>query len=284
VRFNFGNQNAVDVPNVVDPTIAGEKPSGEVILRNVTLTSSMPFSGGIVSVNVGLVAMEEQNHIGGFLKVFGSLAEQLAVPQLSTALSVAQPLANGIQELFGMGNGCLHLGLKQDFAAGELAQGYVVLIRATEDKVDMSQLCVAAGQLRKGRAPDDSKPFEDFDHMVLRVEVLTERDDWDKLTFIDEPFQQALDALAGGDDEESKKKGDLFLQTALRRVWKSADLTQADRTRVMALLKEQYKLAKDGMKGLVRKDRNLQQLMRSAMSVDAALGRPEPTLDDVVNF
>jgi hypothetical protein len=50
VRFNFGNQNAVDVPNVVDPTIAGEKPNGEVILRNVTLTSSMPFSGGIVSV------------------------------------------------------------------------------------------------------------------------------------------------------------------------------------------------------------------------------------------
>ncbi|MGA2289058.1 hypothetical protein [Bradyrhizobium sp.] len=286
VRFNFGNQNAVDVPNVVDPKIAGEKPSGEVILRNVTLTSSMPFSGGIVSIAVGLVAMEEANHIGGFLKVFGSLAEQLVVPQLSAALNVAQPLANGIQELFGLGNGRLHLGLKQDFAAGELAQGYVVLIRATEDQVDRSQLCVAAGQLRKGGKPEDSKAFDEFDHIVLRVEILTERDDWQKLTFIDEPFQQALDALADGNDEESKKKGDLFLQTALRRVLRSPDLTQADRTRVIPLLKDQYRLAKDGLgiKGLAQQRANLQQMMKSAMTVDAALERPEPSLDDVVNF
>jgi hypothetical protein len=52
----------------------------------------------------------------------------------------------------------------------------------------------------------------------------------------------------------------------------------------MALLKDQYRLAKEGMKGLVGQSPNLQQLMRSAMSVDAALERPEPTLDDVVNL
>jgi hypothetical protein len=283
VQFAFADQPKVDVPNIVDPTIGGQK-TGETLLRDVTLTPAMPFSGGTVSVNVGLMAMEEENHIAGFIKVFGLFAEQLAVPQLSSAIKIAQPLASGIQELFGMGNGRLHLGLKQDFAGGELTQGYVVLIRAAEKDVDKSKLWVRDLQLREGPTLDKSEPFDKFDYMLLRVEVLTDRDDWNKLTFIDEPFQQALDALQGG-DEEAQKKADLFMQTALRRVLKSPDLTQADRTRVMALLKEQYKSAKENLRGLAGKDLTLQAIMkRPAISAAAALELPEPTLDDVVNL
>lgn len=281
VRFDFAGQK-VDVPNIVDPTIGSQK-SGETILRDVSLTPAMPFSGGMISINVGLMAMEEENHVAGFIKVFGSFAEQLAVPQLSSAIKIAQPLASGLQELFGMGNGRLHLGLKQDFAAGQLTQGYVIIIRAAERDLVKTRLWVRDLQLCEGPSLDDNKPFEEFDHLLLRVEVLTDRDDWDKLTFIDEPFQQALDALQGGDDE-AQKKADLFMQTALRRILKSPDLTQADRTRVMVLLKEQYKSAKENLKGLAGKDLTLQAIMkRPAISADAALERPAPTLDDVVN-
>lgn len=218
------------------------------------------------------------------IRIASQLAELLAVPQLSAVLKIAQPLALGIQSLFSAGNGSLHLGWKQVYDHSDLKAGYVVVIRATEQDVEPNKLWVVDKQLREGNTQAGSQPFDRFDFMLLRFDVFEERDDFDKLTYIEEPFQQALDALQST-DSDAVKKADFFIQTALRRVFKSPDLTQADRTRIIFALKDRYKQAKDafGTAGLVTRDIRFSKVITGSMSAAAAFTMAPPTEDDVLN-
>jgi hypothetical protein len=286
VKFDFANQPGVEIPNIADPAISGiSDGQGNVIVSNLVLTPAVPFSGGTVAISAGLVAIASANGLNDFISVFAKFGDLLAVPQLSAALKIAQPLALGIQGLFSSSNSTLHLGWKQQFAGGELTRGYIVILRSTEAKISPSRLWVVKDQLREGASQNDTVPFARCDYMLLRFDVFEDRDDWDKLTYIDEPYQQALDALQDGTDE-AVKKADYFVQTALRQVYKSQDLTQADRVRVTFALKDRYQQAKAalGQHGLVAKDISLTGVIRGAMSADAALRHNEPTEADIFDL
>lgn len=179
----------------------------------------------------------------------------------------------------------LHLGFKGQFAGGELKRGYLAVLGATEVDIEKPRLWVKDDQLREGSSLNSSMPFERCDFMLLRFDVFSERDDWDKLTYIDEPLQQALDALQDR-SEDGAKKADFILQTALRRVFKSPDLTKADQIRVVAALKEQYKRVKEafGTQGLIAKDVSLLSIMSTAMSPAKALAQREPAEDDLLHL
>ena len=287
VRFDFGNQKQVEIPNIADSTRVGLQQTnhGDVIARNFALTPAMPFSGGLVSVSAALMAIKGQNYLNNFIGVLSNFANLLAVPQLSAALSIAKPLAAGIQELFGAGQGDLHLGLYETFGSGELKAGYVVAIRATEADVDPNRLWVVEDALREGDelGAGQHVPFTRFDYMLFRVEIFEERDDWAKLTYIDEPFQQAMDALQNDDE----KKADLFIKTALRRAIGAPDLTEADQTRVVDALKGRYTTARDKLKisGLTEETLpSLKSEMKLAMSVHLALQKGRPTLEDLLEI
>jgi hypothetical protein len=212
----------------------------------------------------------------------------LAVPQLSAALSVAQPLASGVQELFGAGNGSLHLGLYDSFVgkggstANELKACYIAVVRAAQNQVNPKNLWVLGDELHEGTGLDDGQhvPFERFDHMLYRVETREELDDWNQLTSIQDPFQQAVKALGDGE----KEKAESLLRTAIVAVLQSSDLTNADRRRLVTVLKEDFdQVKKDlGYDGLVDKEGPiLQRMMKRAISVDAALEMGEPTFEEV---
>jgi hypothetical protein len=286
VKFDFGNQQGVEIPNIADPAISGiSDGQGNVVVSNLVLTPTVPFSGGTVAISAGLVAIASSNRLNDFIGVFAKFGDLLAVPQLSGALKIAQPLALGIQGLFSSNSSTLHLGWKQQFAGGELRRGYVVVLRSTEANISPSRLWIIKDQLREGATQKDNAPFSRCDFMLLRFDVFEDRDDWDKLTYIDDPYQQALDALQDGSDD-SVKKADYFMQTALRKVYKSQDLTQADRVRVTFALKDRYQQAQTslGQAGLIGEDLSLARVMRGAMSPDAALLRAEPTDADIFDL
>lgn len=131
--------------------------------------------------------------------------------------------------------------LYESFSAGEIRNGYIAAIRATEKQVDPAGLRVVEKELREADGAGGTRPFTQFDYMLFRVEIFEERDDWEALSYIDEPCQQAIDALQSDDD----KKADLFIKTALRRAMSAPDLTEADRRRVVDKLKERYKAARE---------------------------------------
>jgi hypothetical protein len=283
VRFEFGSRT-VEIPSVSDASRVGMQRTdrGDVIARNFVLTPPMPFNGGTIDLDVGLVAIEGQNYLQDFVAVLGGFSRLLAVPQLSTALSVAGPLAAGLQRLLTGGSGRRHLGMRQSFAGQEVGSGYIAVVRATEDRVDVGRLCVVQDQLRLGDGPEPGRsvPFHDFDHMLLRVDVFEERDDWDSLETIATPLQEAVRALGDFNHE----KADFYLQQAKVATVQAAELTRADRRRVIERLDTRYEEAKQdlGASGLTGDDGpTLARLMRGGMSTERALQLGEPNLDDV---
>jgi hypothetical protein len=281
VRLKFGDQT-IEVPNIADATRLGTKQTdrGDVIARNFLLTPTLPFKGGTLSLSTGLFALQGQNYLANMLKVLGNFAGLCNVPQLSVALKVIQPLALGIQDLMAPGSGHMHLSLHDSFAEGELQSGYFAAIRASRDSVDRNKLIVINDELHYGSDLKSAVPFTSHDHMLIRVELFDNRDDWESLASIQEPFQQALTALR--DQSEATH----YIRTALLNATLSPDLTTVDKRRVVDALIENYEHAKKviSFKGAVGdKPPTLKQVMKQSMSAKMALGKGEPTVTEVFN-
>jgi hypothetical protein len=282
VKLTFAGQ-PLELCNVADSTKVGmqqDHARGDVIARNFVLTPLLPLSG-IIEMDAGLIAVEGQNYLSTFIKVLGDFSSLLAVPQLSSALSVAKPLATGLQALFGAGS--LHLGLHDSITAGGTG-GYYVAIRATENDVQQHQLWVVNNQLRVGSGPSEatSKPFTDFDYMLFRVEVRDERDDYDELEAIQRPMRDAQRALAENRDAEATA----FYRAAILAAHQAPEFTRADKARVTIKLAEDFKqIKKDlGFSGLTGSDGKYsltQALRHGALSPKAALDRGDPSLEEL---
>lgn len=289
VKFTFGGKQ------VVVPFIAGalnlekvKTASSNVVQLDLPMTTLMPFNGGVVEITAGLLALKGDNALNNFIGVMGNFATLLVVPQLSAALAIAGPVANGIQTLLGNDqDGQLKLGMSKGFGAdggggsNDLKSGYIAVIAGEEGDIDTDELWVAGGRLRRGDSLADSEPLTDFAYMLFRIEGRSERDDWGALTDIAEPLDKAVEAL-GKDDLTT---ADAQLKTAVAATLQSPDLTRADRSRVAKAIRDEYDQAKkDFGLGLTEKAQSndlLTTIVGKAEDVDTALNQPEPTLAEL---
>jgi hypothetical protein len=281
VRFDFAGK-PIEVPTIADSTKVAMKQQGgrgDVIAGEFPLTSFIPFNSGVIEINAGLIAVQGENYLNNFIKVLSDFSGLLAVPQLSTALDVAQPLANGLQALFSAGG--LHLGWHGAFAAAKQG-GYFAVVRASEAEVPPQQLWVVKNQLRKGTGLADGQhvPFEDFDHMLFRLEVIEQRGGWDELTSLKEPMNKAYRALADSDEE----KAEAYRRAALVAANEAPELTTVDVGRVKREINKAYTDWKNEFvsSGLVGEEFSLEQVMKRAMSVDLALELGDPTFEELL--
>ncbi|AUX48204.1 uncharacterized protein SOCE26_097350 [Sorangium cellulosum] len=237
VRLDFGGRSGLEIPCIADAsTLKAEVGATNIISRNRLLTPTLPFQGGTLAIQAGLLSLPGKNYLGGFLKTLSSLSTLLAVPQISSVLALAAPLGEGIQELLsGDAGGRLHLGVLESYAASDLRSTYIAAIRATAGQIRPDSLWVVDDQLHTGSGKDRA-PLTGFDYMLLRLELFTERDDWDQLESIAEPYAAMLDALAEGD----KGRAESSLRQAIVAALKAPELSQADRRRVAEALKKRY--------------------------------------------
>lgn len=245
ISTNFGGQQNVSIPMLADASRLGFQSAGiqgEVIARNFPLTPILPFNGGSVTLQCGLMALDGYNHLAGFLKAMTSFSNLLAMPQLSTAMTIVDPLLTGIQDLLGAGNGKLHLGLMETFTAETLYEGYVAIIRATNTEIDPRKIFVARELLWYADGSAQMQPLP-FDHMLLRIDVSTVRDDWDMLPSISAPYKECLNALGAQSESQALE----HLRATLLAAFKAPELTQAHRRVVIDELKRRYATAKESL-------------------------------------
>lgn len=287
VRFQFGAQ-VVEVPHIAGPLhLKDVKESNleHAVQLNYNLTTLMPYNGGVVELAAGLLAMAGKNYLNSAIKVMGDLSGMLVVPQLSAALAVAQPIANGVQDLLSGGDGEMALGLHQSFAAAgggganDLRPGYIAVVLAEEGKYEKSNFWVETDGLRYGPTQQASRPLTGVTHMLFRIEGRTERDDWMGLTPIIQARDEALKALADGNNDQA----DAAIKRAIFLVRTSPDLTAADRKRVAAAVKTEYEEAKSGFESVEREIVPFESVVRRSLriGVDEALGEPEPTIQEI---
>ncbi|WP_437675040.1 hypothetical protein [Sorangium sp. So ce131] len=237
IQLDFGGRPGLEIARIADTSaLKAEEGATNIISRNRLLTPTLPFQGGTLAIQAGLLSLPGKNYLGGFLKTLSSFSMLLAAPQVSSVLALAAPLGEGIQELLsGDAGGRLHLGVLESCAADDLRSTYIAAIRATAGQIRPDSLWVVDDRLYTGNASDRA-PLTGFDHMLLRLELFTERDDWDQLKSIAEPYAAMLDALGEGD----RGRAESSLRQAIAAALKAPELTQADRRRVPEALKKRY--------------------------------------------
>ncbi len=282
VTFDFGNKNKV-VTKIAGPSMLSEldkKHLDRVIQSNHKLTPLMPFNGGTVGLSCGLLAMQGKNDVSSFIKVLGDFSGLLMVPQLSAAIEVAAPLAEGVAQLIDSTDGELMVGLEETFssAGGDaeavLRSGYTACILAQEGKdLDTKKLWVKEDELHYGNSIDESEHLTGWNYILLRIEAREERDDWDSLDAIQKPYDKAITLLQLHQVDQAQA----LLREAIAAALISPDLTrQSDRRRVVDLLKKKFEEAKVdfGAGAFAGADRSLASLMSGSMSVEEAMSKP----------
>lgn len=286
IRCQFGGKT-VDIPRVAGTSQIADLEKQDLSQRvalNYPLTTSLPFNGGTVEIEAGLLSMEGSNDLKSLLKVLGDFSKLLAAPQLSAALAVAGPVASGVQDLLSGGNGKMAMGLHETFSNegghSELRPGYIAVILATEQEIDRNRLWVKEDRLHIGNSLQDSRMLTGVTHMLLRLEGFAERDDWSSLETINAPFEKAKDVLARNGFQENDEYVTQF-RAAQSAAVTSADLTRADQVRVAKAIKEALEELK-GLGAVPEEKADLTDAMkRFAMPPDEALASRAALLQEL---
>lgn len=280
VTFRFGDREEV-ITHVAGQnrlTDVGQENLDKVVNVNHQLTSLLPFNGGTVEVDAGLLAMQGSDSLGSFIKVLGDFSSLLVVPQLSAALAIATPLANGITELVGATDGSLVLGLHDTWtgqAGGSnvLREKYFAVILAEDHELREEKLWVENDRLKYGDSLQSSRLLTGYHYMLFRIERQDAFDSWDSLSPIKEPFEQALLLIQTGNVEQAEG----LIKQAKLAAFKAKELTRdVDRRRVVEMIQKKFDEAKEIIGGLgafdAERDLSLGAVMTapSAMSVEAA--------------
>jgi len=219
-----------------------------VVQVDCPLTPLLPFNGGTVQIEVGLLAMQASDMMKRFLDVVGSFATLVAVPQFSTVLNVARILTNGADQLLGVGEKQMLLGYQRTFeSAGgggdaDLRPAYIAIINAPSGTYAPGQLWIEDGQLWHGAERSKAQELTGVDYLLLRIETRSYRDDWEALSTINEPFTRAITALTQVDANGNYNVADaeVFIRTAAVAALNSPDLTVRDRPQIARAIRDRY--------------------------------------------
>jgi len=252
------------------------------VLLNYSLTPLIPFNGGDIELEAGLVSLPGSNEASSLLKVLTDFSKTLAVPQLSVALGFAQPLVDGITTLVGAKETQLTLRLHDKFGAGKpLSPGYLAVLSAPEGTFN-EPLWVKNDKLHRGPDQKTAQPVVGLDYFLLRLDAVAERDDYHALAAIDGPYQSAVAALGEAvvEFEPAKQKDKLLeaerlLVAAKVAAYKAKELTfKTGRRQVIEALQRSFQEAKGllapGAAEQSSVSKTLAQVMQNAMQADEA--------------
>ena len=254
IKFRFGDTEE-SVSHVAGPSTikdVDQHPNASISM-NHTLVSVVPFNGGDIELESGLMAIKDSDDVKQLLKVLTDVSTTLAVPQFSAAIKFAQPLVNGIEELTGSNKNQTVVRLHDTFSAGPtLRARYLAAVGAPAGSIPAGELFVKNDKLCRGANIASAQPMTGRDYMLLRIDAMSQRDDWEDLTSIKEPFMQAIEMLnaALNEPEPDKQKG--MVEEAQRRLgaaklaaYRSKDLTKVvGRRQVVGALQQRFTEAK----------------------------------------
>ena len=213
---------------------------GQSVLVNYPMTPLLPFRGGTVEMDCGLVSMVASNIIQKFTGVVSDFAGKLGQAQISAGIDLAAAVAASVQDLLGAGDAVSKLYYHNAFAAGSggdpLTSGYILLSERPEGEIDAGTLWITPSGVRQGYDPASLSALRPQDYMLIRIEVRADRADYRSFDYIKQPFDAALDAKDEGDDA----KGRVLLAQARGAVNRSPDFTATDRKRIRAAIEAAY--------------------------------------------
>jgi hypothetical protein len=242
---------------------------------NHPLTPLLPYRGGVVRVQGGLLVVEGDDVLAAALDVVQELSA-LVAPGIGSALGVAERVAGGVKRLVGAGGQAV---LRGDVGFGgdghELRRGYIAVVRAPAGSFGPDELGVDGGRLSAA-----GRPLEGHDYMLFRIEARDDRDDW-RFPEIEDLLGRARTALAHRDTMAFEA----FRNAAMEVAARSPELSDPDRRRVPLAIKaalEQELGAGAGAESAAAAAGLDALVATHGISVDAAALAPDLTLEQML--
>jgi hypothetical protein len=267
VARHYGDSNHEQVAVISPGAIPGfNGAAAAAVTLDKPITPLLPFPGGTVSLNAGLVAIKGDNTVRTLIDVVGGFGGLLTTSALSMGAAIATQVVDAFEQLFGLGGniGALAYDSTLALAGGgapvALAPGYLAVLDATPPA---DSLWVRNGRLIswRGHGPSMSLPGS---YLLLRLESRVERDDWRYLREIEEPLLAAKRAA----DADTRRT---HYQRAIVAARTSPDLHEADQIRIAVTLRDQRD-TDAGFGAVDGAPANLADLAESALlTVDDAL-------------
>ncbi|MGO7028745.1 hypothetical protein ACCS69_33510 [Rhizobium johnstonii] len=243
IALRFGDQPQVEFADVSGKSQFEIKQTdlNRSILKNYPLTPLLPFRGGHVEIDLGLVSMRAGNILESFAKTVSEVAGTLKLAQLSSAADITAAVTGGIQSLLGAGESVTKLSA-HDMMYGNpedptsIESGFIFLSAQKAGSVGPKEIWMTRDGLKKGANGDQLKALPSQDYMLLHVRVVEHRDDWISIGEIGKPLDKAIEAGLKGQDSEAKA----FLVEARMAAVRHPGLTRGDAARVIVAMNRYF--------------------------------------------
>ncbi len=256
IRIQHADYAPVELNHVTH--VPGQDLAKSIDLNN-TVTGLVPYNGGTLEIDCGLLALHGKDYLDASIKMLGSFSELVAAP-VSQALAITGKVATSVQDLFVGSDGEVQLNFGQTYAEGNPPRpGHYAAILATEAQLQGKTLSVEKDQLRA-----NGQPFTGFDYLLFRIDAVKERSDWRM-----QEIQKNVKAAKKSYLRQKTEEGDEYRAAALVAVYDSRELSEADRARVEGMIRDELEPYRTGGRGAVgdeELEKSLDQIMEGAMS------------------
>ena len=198
-EFLFNGKRQI-VPTVVGPGFlkgAAQVEEGDPVeYLNTRVAGPYPYEGDDLSLFVGLFRVATTNWASRALSLLESVAKVFDATKLSSAISVADPLVEGVEGLLGMDEVEMRMGTRRayetaperadtdEISGALLMPAYEVHLNGPEvGEQERERFWVEDGKLQFGESLDSRKPYDRTDFVLYRLQPLTRRDDYTTFDF-----------------------------------------------------------------------------------------------------
>lgn len=236
--FGFaGLDGKVEVHHVARPELAGggdQQDLDRVVVLDQTLLGPILYRGGDMNVLLGLYAVPADNWAQRFIDLAEGISQLAINATLTAAVSMAVTLKKAVGGTLGQNGFPLKLGLDKELRANDwLAPGYLVMIAAPDDALDVKALVVEDGEL----FTPQGRIYRDHDYITLALELTDSRSDWQSLGY-GHQWQSLLKLASHANDVERVKEAYITFSAAIMA---SEDLSWKDRSAIVALAQERVR-------------------------------------------
>jgi hypothetical protein len=237
VKMLFGG---VHQPRTLARLIRPEVTADHAAITNYRVTDWLPYLGQAVEIQANLYQIVGKNNLLAAIDVVSEFASLIPAPGVSTAVTVADKVAHGINKVVEASAAKTVLEVHDTFAPGTptpVRPGWLAVVRtAAKELPDESLSLDEHGQLCKG-----GQALTGYDYLVLRIDACQERPDW-QTPDIDNAIKAARSAQARGKTKEYRSLANL----AITKIWESPDFTTQHQMRLAKTLETDFGRAKLG--------------------------------------
>jgi hypothetical protein len=207
--------------------------------RNTKILGPCPYTGGDVSLFIGLFQTPASSPSTEFFGLLGNIAGAFQLTSLSGYLPVAKVVTAGLGRLLGLSGTNLRVGARDEFngepdGGKPFREGFLAYVNCSADELG-APLWIRDGELLYGATRDSARPVTRYDHCLVKIEWHGQRNDYTSLQF-HASWNKARELIWEGQGEKARS---VFLDL-VRQVAGSPDLTAPHRTAMLSVYRANF--------------------------------------------